>query len=186
MENRTLPENEQLVTRTVLVQTTGQIVAGFLAGNTVPAHEVPDVIQSIYRAVSDLTSITKADEVSAQPPLLPAVDPKESVFPDYIICLEDGQRYTMLRRTLKLKNLTPDQYRLKWGLPPDYPMVAPNYSARRSDLAKKMGLGLSQAAKAQLIKKTTTTKARRGAKAPPVSGASTRKTRNGAHAAAAQ
>jgi predicted transcriptional regulator len=103
----------------------------------VAAHDLPSLIQRVYAALTNLEQ--KAPVVEKPQPFVP---PRKSVFPDYIICLEDGKKLKMLKRHLwSAYNLTPDQYREKWSLGPDYPMVAPNYANRRSALAKEIGLG---------------------------------------------
>ena len=122
-----------------LVELTADIVSAYVSNNTVVATELPGVINDVYEALG------KAAAKAAQPvkeDLKPAVPIKRSVTPDYIICLEDGKKFKSLKRHLRTHyNLTPEEYREKWGLPHDYPMVAPNYAAARSQLAKKMGLG---------------------------------------------
>lgn len=115
------------------------IVAAYLGNNSVAAHQVPDVINTVYRSLSSLNS---EEIASTNEPLKPAVSVRRSVTPEYIVCLEDGKKLKMLKRHLRAAyNMTPDEYRAKWGLPPDYPMVAPNYAAQRSEFAKKIGLG---------------------------------------------
>ena len=126
-------------TVTPTVELTAQIVAAFLSRNTVAIADLPGVIQSVHRALSGVAAPAPA-AVAEKP--VPAVPIKRSVTPDYIICLEDGRKLKMLKRHLSnTYNLTPDEYRTKWGLPKDYPMVAPNYAAQRSLLAKAAGLG---------------------------------------------
>jgi predicted transcriptional regulator len=116
---------------------TAQIVSAHVSNNTVAPEALPPLIQAVYRT---LAGIEREPAVLERPQ--PAVPVKKSVFPDYIICLEDGKQLKMLRRHLKTAyNLTPDQYRERWGLPPDYPMVAPRYAQHRSSLAKQIGLG---------------------------------------------
>jgi predicted transcriptional regulator len=122
-----------------LVELTARIVSAYVSNNPVVADELPALIQETHAALS---------RVGGSPPpveggkLKPKVSPKKSVMPDYIICLEDNKRFKSLKRHLRTHyNLSPEQYRLKWDLPPDYPMVAPNYARARSDLAKRMGLG---------------------------------------------
>jgi predicted transcriptional regulator len=116
-----------------------KIVAAYVAKNAVPVAEVPGLIQTVNQVVGGLLS-TPAP--AARPAQTPAVPIKKSVTPDGIICLEDGRTFRSLKRHLASKyGMTPDDYRAKWGLPKDYPMVAPNYSAARSELAKAMGLG---------------------------------------------
>ena len=116
---------------------TAKIVSAHVAKNQLGADALPALIQSVYR------SLATAGEVEVKPEAqAPAVPVKKSVFPDYIICLEDGKKLKMLKRHLKTSyNLTPDEYRTKWSLPHDYPMVAPSYASHRSMLAKKIGLG---------------------------------------------
>ena len=117
---------------------TAQIVAAHVAHNTVPADHLPSLIQEIYRTLSGLGR--EAPAVLEKP--APAVPVKKSIFPDYLVCLEDGKKLKMLKRHLSTSyDMTPEQYREKWGLPADYPMVAPNYASHRSSLAKKIGLG---------------------------------------------
>ena len=122
-----------------LLQMTTDLVAAYLGNNAVSAAQIPDVIKSVY---SSLTSLDGGVGASKQPAQKPAVSVKKSVTPDHIVCLEDGKKLKMLKRHLRTTyNLTPDEYRAKWGLPADYPMVAPNYAKQRSAFAKKIGLG---------------------------------------------
>ncbi|RUV99366.1 MULTISPECIES: MucR family transcriptional regulator [unclassified Mesorhizobium] len=121
------------------IELTASIVSAYVGNNPVPATQLPDLIASVHGAVRKLDAPTI---VSAAAPKEPAVNPKKSVHPDFIICLEDGLKFKSLKRHLMTDHgLTPDAYRAKWGLPADYPMVAPNYSAARSQLAKASGLG---------------------------------------------
>ena len=115
------------------------IIAAFVSNNKVAATELPGVIQQVYKALDDVANGAKPQEASA--PLTPAVPVKKSITPDHLISLEDGQKYKSLKRHLSTRGMTPDEYRSKWGLPRDYPMVAANYSAQRSQLAKALGLG---------------------------------------------
>ena len=118
---------------------TAKIVAAHVGHNQVAADALPGLIQSVHRS---LTAAGTAEPAAAPAPLTPAVPIRRSVFPDHIVCLEDGKRLTMLKRHLQASyGMTPDQYRQKWGLPADYPMVAPNYASHRSSLAKQAGLG---------------------------------------------
>lgn len=118
---------------------TAQIVAAFLGQNATPAADVPKLIERTHQALIGLSAGGVAAEAEAP---VPAVPVKKSVFPDYIVCLEDGKKLKMLKRHLETSyGMTPDQYRQKWHLPPEYPMVAPNYAATRSRLAKQLGLG---------------------------------------------
>jgi predicted transcriptional regulator len=121
-----------------LLTLTTEIVSSHLSNNTVSSSEIPDLIDQVYKT---LASINTDGRASAERPQ-PAVSIKNSVTPDYIICLEDGKRLKMLKRHLKTAyGMTPDEYRERWGLPSDYPMVAPNYAKQRSKLAKEIGLG---------------------------------------------
>ena len=126
-----------------LSELTAQIVAAYVSKNVVPSLELPTVIASVYNAlarVSDSEAAQQAVEEAA--PRTPAVSIRKSVTPDWIICLEDGKKFKSLKRHLSASyGMSPDGYRAKWNLPRDYPMVAPNYAAARSDLAKNMGLG---------------------------------------------
>jgi predicted transcriptional regulator len=116
---------------------TAEIVAAHVSNNTVPLADLPALIQQVFQTLSNIG--TGATE---QPRPEPAVPVKKSVLPDYIICLEDGKKLKMLKRHLKTAyNMTPEKYRERWGLPSDYPMVAPNYAKQRSQLARELGLG---------------------------------------------
>lgn len=122
-----------------LVELTAEIVSAYVSNNTVVASDLPLLINDIHQALSRATSNSAPAE---REELRPAIAVKRSVTPDYIICLEDGKKFKSLKRHLRTHyNLSPEEYREKWGLPHDYPMVAPNYAAARSELAKKMGLG---------------------------------------------
>ena len=136
-------DNEELLlpTRKVFVgEVTATIVASFLSKTPVSASDVPAFIESVFGTMEKLVSGASVPE---SPPVQePAVPIKRSVTPDYLICLEDGKKFQSLKRHLMTKyGMTPDDYRRKWGLPPKYPMTAPRYAEKRSDLAKKMGLG---------------------------------------------
>jgi predicted transcriptional regulator len=121
-----------------LIELTAGIVSAYVANNPVPVAELPNLIASVSGAVNKLDGPI----VTATAPQEPAVNPKKSIFPDHIVCLEDGKHFKSLKRHLRTEfGLTPDEYRAKWNLPADYPMVAPNYSATRSALAKSSGLG---------------------------------------------
>lgn len=120
-----------------LVTLTADVAAAHVANNSVSTEELPTVIQNIYQALSGLGGGRKEE---AKPE--PAVSVRSSVKPDYIVCLEDGKKLKMLKRYLSTRyDMTPDEYREKWGLPSDYPMVAPNYAEQRRTLAKSIGLG---------------------------------------------
>jgi predicted transcriptional regulator len=116
---------------------TAQIVSAHVSNNATGADALPALIQDVYRTLAGV-----GKEQVLPDKQQPAVPVKKSVFPDFIICLEDGKKLKMLKRHLKTSyNMTPEQYREKWQLPPDYPMVAPSYARHRSSLAKKIGLG---------------------------------------------
>jgi predicted transcriptional regulator len=122
-----------------LLRMTADVVAAYVSNNTLPMAQVAEVINAVYGSLRGLE--TQATEPAVEP-LKPAVPPRRSITPDYLICLEDGKRLKMLKRHLRTTyNLSPDEYRTRWGLQPDYPMVAPNYAAQRSEFAKKIGLG---------------------------------------------
>jgi predicted transcriptional regulator len=120
------------------IQVTTDLVAAYVSKNPISASDLPGVISSVYATIVGLSAPTLEPE-GGKP--VPAVPIKKSVTPDYIVSLEDGRHYKSLKRHLKGRGLTPDDYRAKWGLPSDYPMVAANYAAQRSELAKAMGLG---------------------------------------------
>ena len=122
-----------------LLEMTADIVSAYVGNNTVSAETLPTLIASIHAALSGVS----AGPVEPEPePKEPAVPIRKSITPDYLICLEDGRKFKSLKRHLRTKyNMSPEEYRAKWGLPKDYPMVAPNYAKARSDLAKQMGLG---------------------------------------------
>ncbi len=123
----------------IYIELAADIVSAYLSHNSVPSGEIPSLINQIYAA---LKRVSAGQTATAADPPKPAVPIKRSVTPEYIVCLEDGLKFKSLKRHLRTRyNLTPDQYREKFGLPPDYPMVAPNYAAARSKLAKDMGLG---------------------------------------------
>jgi len=116
---------------------TAQIVSAHVSNNSVSPDALPSLIQEVYKTLAGVGNEQNEPERPQ-----PAVPVKKSVFADHIICLEDGKKLKMLKRHLKTAyNMTPEQYRDRWGLPPDYPMVAPNYARHRSSLAKKIGLG---------------------------------------------
>jgi predicted transcriptional regulator len=122
-----------------LIELTAEVVSAYVSNNSVPASDLPALISDIYTALTRV-GMVQAEVVVEQ--AKPAVSPKKSVFPDYIICLEDGKKFKSLKRHLRTQyNMSKEQYREKWGLPAEYPMVAPNYAAARSRLAKEMGLG---------------------------------------------
>ena len=122
----------------MLITLTSDIVAAHLSNNSVSVEDVPTLISNVYGALSGLGQAAPVVEVAPEP----AVSVRSSIKPDYIVCLEDGKKLKMLKRHLMTHyNLTPEQYRQRWNLPADYPMVAPNYAEKRRELAKKIGLG---------------------------------------------
>ena len=122
-----------------IIEMTAEIVASYVENNTVSAADLPGLIQSVHRAI---TSISGGAETVEAAPKEPAVPVRRSITPDHLVCLEDGRKFKSLKRHLRTKyNMSPEDYRAKWGLAKDYPMVAPNYAKARSDLAKQMGLG---------------------------------------------
>ena len=127
-----LPEN-------ALLRMTVDIVSAYVGKNPLPAAQIPEVINTVYSSLGNVGGAPR--EVRPEPPK-PAVAIRKSVTPEYIVCLEDGKKLKMLKRHLRSTyNMSPDEYRAKWNLPADYPMVAPNYAAQRSEFAKKIGLG---------------------------------------------
>lgn len=121
------------------VDLTASIVSAYVSNNATTAAEIPGLISQIHAA---LLRVSNGGSEAALETIKPAVSVKKSMTPDYLVCLEDGKRFKSLKRHLRTQyNMTPEQYREKWGLPSDYPMVAPNYAVARSQLAKKMGLG---------------------------------------------
>ena len=122
-----------------LVESAADIVSAYVSNNSVTAADLPGLIGQVYAALSTLG---KEPEALPSAPLVPAVSIKKSITPEYLVCLEDGLQFKSLKRHLNTKyNLSPEQYRARWSLPSDYPMVAPAYAERRSALAKSMGLG---------------------------------------------
>jgi len=122
-----------------LLRLTAEIVSAYVSKNALAAQQIPDVINTVFSSLTGLTNGTT--EVPSEP-LKPAVPVRKSVTAEYIICLEDGKKLKMLKRHLRSTyNMSPDEYRARWGLPADYPMVAPNYAAQRSEFAKRIGLG---------------------------------------------
>lgn len=121
------------------IELTADIVSAYVSNNSVPAAEMSALINHVHQA---LVRVGGGHHELPVEPLKPAIAVKRSITPDHIVCLEDGKKFKSLKRHLRTQyNMTPEQYREKWGLPPDYPMVAPNYAAARSQLAKQMGLG---------------------------------------------
>ena len=125
-----------------LIEMTAEIVAAFVSANQIDYRDLPGLIETVHGA---LQSVSALREAPIDQELTPAVPVKKSVTPEYIVCLEDGKKFKSLKRHLRTRyNMGPEEYRAKWGLPHDYPMVAPNYAKARSDLAKKMGLGTAR------------------------------------------
>ena len=124
---------------TQFIALTADIVSAYVSNNTVPASDIPNLINQVHLA---LLRVSGGQNETQPEPLKPAISVKKSTTPEYIVCLEDGKKFKSLKRHLRTQyNMTPEQYREKWQLPTDYPMVAPNYAAARSQLAKQMGLG---------------------------------------------
>ena len=124
-----------------LLEFTSQIVSAQVANNTVQAAELPGLIKEVYQTLSKVGDVSDISDDR----IAPAVPIRKSVTPDYLVCLEDGKKLKMLKRHLKTSfNLTPEEYRSRWGLPSDYPMVAPNYAKQRSALAREIGLGTTR------------------------------------------
>ena len=122
-----------------LIEMTAEIVAAYVENNTISTAELPGLIQSVHRALAGISTGVEAVDST---PKEPAVPVRRSITPDHLVCLEDGRKFKSLKRHLRTKyNLSPEDYRAKWGLAKDYPMVAPNYARARSELAKQMGLG---------------------------------------------
>jgi predicted transcriptional regulator len=120
------------------IELTANIVSAYLGNHSVPPSDIAGLISQIHSALSRVSS---GADLAAEP-LKPAISVKKSITPEYLVCLEDGKKFKSLKRHLRTQyNMTPEQYRDKWDLPADYPMVAPNYAAARSELAKQMGLG---------------------------------------------
>ncbi|MEH3147283.1 MAG: MucR family transcriptional regulator [Methylobacterium frigidaeris] len=126
---------------TDLIERATDIVSAYVSNNSVPMAELPALISAVHSSLARLGSPMPEQEKPV--PLMPV---KKTVTPDYIVSLEDGRQYKSLKRHLSTRGLTPEQYRQKWGLPPDYPMVAANYAAQRSELAKNSGLGRRRSA----------------------------------------
>jgi predicted transcriptional regulator len=131
-----MPESEK-ISAEELLRMTSEVTAAYVSNNPLAAAQLPEIIRTIHASLAGLQSGATAAE-----PLTPAVPVKRSVHDDYIVCLEDGKKLKMLKRHLKTAyNMTPEEYRERWSLPADYPMVAPNYAKQRSRLAKEIGLG---------------------------------------------
>ena len=128
-----------------LLKLSTEIVAAYVSNNPIPVSDLPGMIKSVHATLGGLAGSTAVDTLTNQKPAVPV---KKSIHPEYIVCLEDGKKLKMLKRYLRSRyGLSPDDYRAKWGLPSDYPMVAPNYAAQRSEFAKKIGLGRTASSK---------------------------------------
>ncbi len=137
-------KNTIALVQSALLKLTTQVVAAYVGRNDVPQAQITDLIHTVFSTLKDISAEKPAEAVEPQKPAVPI---KRSVFPDYMICLEDGKKLKMLKRHLRTSyNMTPDDYRAKWGLPPDYPMVCPNYAEQRSQFAKQIGLGRTRLA----------------------------------------
>ena len=131
-------ENIMAIDQEELLRMTTDVVASYLSHNSMPAENVPELIRSVHTAMKEVSGIELKQETKSKP----AVPVAKSISDDYIICLEDGKKLKMLKRYLRSQyNMSPDDYRRKWNLPSDYPMVAPAYSRKRSQFAKDIGLG---------------------------------------------
>jgi len=132
-------QNSDQNRRSELLTMTAEVVSAYASNNLLAPTQLSDVINTVFITFAGLEKTGGGEKAES---LRPAVAIRKSITPDYIVCLEDGKRLKMLKRHLRSTyNITPDEYRAKWGLPPDYPMVAPNYAAQRSAFAKKIGLG---------------------------------------------
>ena len=136
-----MDDNANDVTDTDLLRMTAQVVSSYVSKNPVSADQLPDLINAVHETLKNVDTPVAAPQEQPQKPAVPI---RRSVHPEYIVCLEDGKKLKMLKRHLRTTyNMTPDEYRAKWGLAPDYPLVAPNYAEQRSAFAKKIGLGRS-------------------------------------------
>ena len=144
-------ENTQTVESNDLLRMSVEIVSAYVSNNSIAATQVPDVINTVYGALSSINGQPVSESAEAQKP---AISVRRSVNPDHIVCLEDGKKLKMLKRHLRAAyGMSPDEYRAKWGLPADYPMVAPNYAQQRSAFAKQIGLGRKKGEKVPRRKK---------------------------------
>lgn len=135
-----MTEQDTDASHTGLIELTSEVIAAYVAHNSISAADLPKLIADVHAAMASLSAGNANVEPEA-PPLVPAVSIRRSITPDYLVCLDDGKKFKALKRHLTQLGMTPDEYRTKWGLPKDYPMVAPNYAATRSQLAKQNGLG---------------------------------------------
>lgn len=144
-------ENEQTAASNDLLRMSVEIVSAYVSNNSIAATQVPDVINTVFGALNSINGQTISENSESQKP---AVSIRRSVNPDHIVCLEDGKKLKMLKRHLRAAyGMSPDEYRSKWGLPSDYPMVAPNYALQRSAFAKQIGLGRKKGEKVPRRKK---------------------------------
>ena len=144
-------ENDQTLASNDLLRMSVEIVSAYVSNNPIAATQVPDVINTVYGALNSINGQTVSESAEAQKP---AVSVRRSINPDHIVCLEDGKKLKMLKRHLRAAyGMSPDEYRAKWGLPSDYPMVAPNYALQRSAFAKQIGLGRKKGEKVPRRKK---------------------------------
>ena len=144
-------DNDLPVTPNDLLRMSVEIVSAYVSNNSITAAQIPDVINSVHGALNTLNGQSRASKTETQKP---AVSIRRSIHPDYIVCLEDGKKLKMLKRHLRAAyGLSPDEYRAKWGLSTDYPMVAPNYAQQRSVFAKEIGLGRKKGEKLPRRKK---------------------------------
>ena len=143
------------------IELTADIVAAFVANNALPIADLPSLIQSVHAALAQLASgpVIAAPLVEKKEP---AVSIRKSITPDYLFCLDDSKKFKSLRRHLSTLGMTPDEYRAKWSLPADYPMVAPNYAAARSEMAKRSGFGQKRTSAAPRQKASTAAPTKRG------------------------
>lgn len=150
-----MSDNNSAIEQSDVIHLASDIVAAYVSNNKVNADQLPSLIQEIYSAVSALADEDHVLAANREP----AVPIAKSVTPDFVICLEDGKKLKMLKRYLRTHyNLSPEEYRRKWGLPADYPMVAPNYAKRRSQFAKDIGLGTAATTRRGGTKRTKTAK----------------------------
>ena len=144
-------EIDQTVASNDILRMSVEIVSAYVSNNSISATQVPDVINTVYGALTSINGQTVAESGETQKP---AISVRRSVNPDHIVCLEDGKKLKMLKRHLRAAyGMSPDEYRAKWGLPSDYPMVAPNYALQRSAFAKQIGLGRKKGEKMPRRKK---------------------------------
>lgn len=134
-----LAEVQEAPDDSIILKMTAEVVASYVGNNPISHEQLPDLITSVHRSFQ---SVEQPQAAEPEEPKKPAVSIRKSITPEFLICLEDGKKLKMLKRHLRTTySLTPEEYRAKWNLPSDYPMVAPNYAAQRSQFAKKIGLG---------------------------------------------